>query len=599
VDELPVRLEAIGVELATVKLVVAAAAVKFPFAAWLACSTTVPVPVNVTVLPEIVAGPLTTVYVIAPLEAEVALTVKGAVSSFCGAIAAKLSVGTSAATVKLVVAVAAAKFPLAAWLALSTTVPAPVSVTVLPTIVAGPLTTVYVTAPLEAEVALTMKGTLPKVCDAIAAKLSVGTSAATVKLVVVVAAAKFPLAAWLALSTTVPAPVSVTVLPMIVAGPLTTEYVTAPLEAEVALTAKGTAPNVCDPTGAKLSVGTSVATVKLVVAVAAAKFPFAAWLAFSTTVPMPVRVTMLPTIVAGPLTTEYVTAPLEAEVALTAKGAAPNVCDPTGAKLSVGTSVATVKLVVAVAAAKFPLAAWLAFSTTVPMPVRVTMLPTIVAGPLTTEYVTAPVEAEVALTAKGTAPNVCDPTAKLSVGTSAPTVKLAEAVAATKFPLATWLAFSTTVPMPVRVTILPTIVAGPLTTEYVTAPLEAEVALTAKGALPNVCDTIGAKFNGDVPALTVKLAVAVAAAKFPLAAWLAFNTTVPVPVRVTMLPAIVAGPLTTEYVTAPLEAEVALTAKGAVPNVCDTTGMKLSVGASVPTVKLVVAVAAAKFPFAA
>jgi hypothetical protein len=31
---------------------------------------------------------------------------------------------------------------------------------------------------------------------------------------------------------------------------------------------------------------------------------------------------------------------------------------------------------------------------------------------------------------------------------------------------------------------LPEIVAGPLTTEYVTAPLEAEVALTANGALP-------------------------------------------------------------------------------------------------------------------
>ena len=93
----------------------------------------------------------------------------------------------------------------------------------LPTIVAGPLTTEYVTAPLDAEVALTAKGTLPKVCAGIVAKVRVGTSGATVKLVVVVAAAKFPLAAWLALSTTVPVPVSVTMLPTIVAGPLTTE----------------------------------------------------------------------------------------------------------------------------------------------------------------------------------------------------------------------------------------------------------------------------------------------------------------------------------------------------------------------------------------
>jgi len=174
------------------------------------------------------------------------------------------------------------------------------------------------------------------------------------------------------------------------------------------------------------------------------------------------------------------------------------------------------------------------------------MLPTIVAGPLMTEYVTAPLEAEVALTAKGAVPNVCDPTAKLSVGTSAPTVKLVVAVAAAKFPLAAWLALNTTVPAPVRVTMLPTIVAGPLMTEYVTAPLEAEVALTAKEALPNVCDTIGMKLSVGTSVPTVKLVVAVAAAKFPLAAWLALNTTVPAPVRVTMLPTIVDGPLITE-----------------------------------------------------
>jgi len=34
------------------------------------------------------------------------------------------------------------------------------------------------------------------------------------------------------------------------------------------------------------------------------------------------------------------------------------------------------------------------------------------------------------------------------------------------------------------VTVLPAMVAGPLVTEYVTAPLDAEVALTAKGASP-------------------------------------------------------------------------------------------------------------------
>ena len=79
-----------------------------PFADWLALIETVPAPVNVTVDPEMVAGPLTTVYVIAPPEAELALTVNGAFPKVCAAIVAKLSVGTAAATVKLVVAVVAA-----------------------------------------------------------------------------------------------------------------------------------------------------------------------------------------------------------------------------------------------------------------------------------------------------------------------------------------------------------------------------------------------------------------------------------------------------------------------------------------------------------
>ena len=42
------------------KLVVAVVAVYPPAAAWLACKVTVPAPVNVTMLPEIVAGPLMT-----------------------------------------------------------------------------------------------------------------------------------------------------------------------------------------------------------------------------------------------------------------------------------------------------------------------------------------------------------------------------------------------------------------------------------------------------------------------------------------------------------------------------------------------------------
>jgi hypothetical protein len=65
--------------------------------------------------------------------------------------------------------------------------------------------------------------------------------------------------------------------------------------------------------------------------------------------------------------------------------------------------------------------------------------------------------------------------------------------------------------MPVRVTVEPEIVAGPLVTEYVTAPLDAEVALTPNGAAPNVCVAIGVKARVGVAATTVKVVVAVAA----------------------------------------------------------------------------------------
>jgi hypothetical protein len=53
-------------------------------------------------------------------------------------------------------------------------------------------------------------------------------------------------------------------------------------------------------------------------------------------------------------------------------------------------------------------------------------------------------------------------------------------------------------------------VAGPLVTEYVTVPLEAEVALTVNGASPSVCVGIAVKVSVGVARLTVKLVDAVA-----------------------------------------------------------------------------------------
>lgn len=63
-----------------------------------------------------------------------------------------------------------------------------------------------------------------------------------------------------------PAPVNVTVDPEIVAGPEMTEYVTAPLELEVADTVNAASPYVWFGT-VKLIVGVPLATVKVAVCV--------------------------------------------------------------------------------------------------------------------------------------------------------------------------------------------------------------------------------------------------------------------------------------------------------------------------------------------
>jgi hypothetical protein len=67
------------------------------------------------------------------------------------------------------------------------------------------------------------------------------------------------------------------------------------------------------------------------------------------------------------------------------------------------------------------------------------------------------------------------------------------------------------VPTPVTVTVEPEIVAGPLVTQYVTAPLEADVALTPNGATPYVCVAIGVKARDPPAATTAKFVVTVAA----------------------------------------------------------------------------------------
>jgi hypothetical protein len=62
------------------------------------------------------------------------------------------------------------------------------------------------------------------------------------------------------------------------------------------------------------------------------------------------------------------------------------------------------------------------------------------------------------------------------------------------------------------VTVLPERVAGPLTTEYVIAPVDGEIAETANGAAPYVWLGIVLNASAVVAELTLKLVVATAAA---------------------------------------------------------------------------------------
>ena len=104
--------------------------------------------------------------------------------------------------------------------------PTPVSVTrLLPDMLAGPFFTLSVTGRFELAVgAVTANGAFPYDLPPIAPNTpSVCDAVVTAKLVVTsVAALKFSFPTWFAARTTVPTPVTVTMFPLTVAGPLFT-----------------------------------------------------------------------------------------------------------------------------------------------------------------------------------------------------------------------------------------------------------------------------------------------------------------------------------------------------------------------------------------
>ena len=173
-------------------------------------------------------------------------------------------------------------------------------------------------------------------------------------------------------------------------------------------------------------------------------------------------------------------------------------------------------------------------------------------------------------------------------------MNVVEVLPAAKFPVATCLAVMITAPLPESVTVEPDTLALPLVTLYTIGAGDNDVALTVKGASPKVWSGTAASVRAGSPALMVKLVVAVAVAYGVLAACVTNSDTLPIPVMVSDAPETIAGPLTTVYVTAPVELEVTLRAMGVLLKVWAGTGTKASPGASACaiTVKLVVTVAA-------
>ena len=154
------------------------------------------------------------------------------------------------------------------------------------------------------------------------------------------------------------------------------------------------------------------------------------------------------------------------------------------------------------------------------------------------------------------------------------------------------------VPRPVGVTVLlAEMVAGPdFTLSDTGSPLLAVGGMTLK-ADPKALAPTGVKAPIVwEPLLTTKLVVTSAAGpKLVLPAWLAASTTVPAPVRVTVFPVMVAGPLFTLNASGnPLLELGALILNGDAPNAFAAIGVNAEMVCDAPaTMKLVVTSGAA------
>src|SRR5215831_2043839 len=277
-----------------------AAASKLPSPACVALTVTLPVPLRVTVFPFTDAGPESSSNETGRLEDAFAVSAKGA-SPKARSAKAKVIVWPAFLTVKLRSTLAAlSKLLSPACMALTVTLPAPLIVSVLPLIVAGPDSNSNETGRFEDAVALNANGASPKLRSA-KAKVMACAAFLTAKVRSTLAAASKLLSpVCVALTVILPAPLIVSVLPLIVAGPDSNSNDTGRFEDAVALKPNGASPKVRSGNANVITWVAFFTRNDLSTPGAASKLLSPACVALTVTLPVPVTVKMSLLTLAGP-----------------------------------------------------------------------------------------------------------------------------------------------------------------------------------------------------------------------------------------------------------------------------------------------------------
>src|SRR6185436_6637863 len=550
------------------------AAAKFRLPACDAVTAQLPAPVIVTVLPLMLQLPAAPKVTGLPEPPPVAPIANGASPKVRLAIAPKtIDCAAFAIANDCAASVAAAKFRLPACDAVTAQLPAPVIVTVLPLMLQLPAAPKVTGLPEPPPVAPIANGASPKVRLAIAPKtIDCAAFAIANDCAASVAAAKFRLPACDAVTAQLPAPVIVTVLPLMLQLPAAPKVTGLPEPPPVAPIANGASPKVRLAIAPKTIDCAAFAIANdCAASVAAAKFRLPACDAVTAQLPAPVIVTVLPLMLQLPAAPKVTGLPEPPPVAPIANGASPKVRLAIAPKTIDCAAFAIANdCAASVAAAKFRLPACDAVTEQLPAPVIVTVLPLTLQLPAAPNVTGLPEPPPVALIANGASPNVRLASAPKTIDCAAFAIAndCAASVAAAKFRLPACDAVTEQLPAPVIVTVLPLTLQLPAAPNVTGLPEPPPVALIANGASPKVRLAIAPKtIDCAAFAIANDCAASVAAAKFRLPACDAVTAQLPAPVIVTVLPLTLQFPAAPNVTGLPEPPPVALIANGASPNV--------------------------------